>query len=155
MFERAQVDEGSSRSHAIAIVYVEQRCEEGAPSTGVGFLTQVRYPPSSAAPGNRDTREPVNTVHQRLKNVYLALFYASTLQLSLIFFTKLKSCVPPPLFDLQSCFMLADLAASESSKRTDARFQRLEECKFINLSMSALGNCVAALAKVCLLERSG
>lgn len=45
--------------------------------------------------------------------------------------------------------MLADLAASESSKRTGARYQRLEECKFINLSLSALGNCVAALAKVC------
>lgn len=46
--------------------------------------------------------------------------------------------------------MLADLAASESSKRTDdARYQRIEECKFINLSLSALGNCVAALAKVC------
>ena len=44
--------------------------------------------------------------------------------------------------------MLADLAASESSKRTDARYQHLEECKFINLSLSALGNCVAALAKV-------
>lgn len=50
---------------------------------------------------------------------------------------------------LQSCFMLADLAASESSKRTDARYKRLEESKFINLSLSALGNCVAALAKVC------
>lgn len=45
--------------------------------------------------------------------------------------------------------MLVDLAASESSKRTDARFKQLEECKFINLSLSALGNCVAALAKVC------
>ncbi len=45
--------------------------------------------------------------------------------------------------------MLVDLAASESSKRTSSRFQQLEECKFINLSLSALGNCVAALAKVC------
>lgn len=53
-----------------------------------------------------------------------------------------------PLRNLQSCLMLADLAASESSKRTDARYQRSEECRFINLSLSALGNCVAALAKV-------
>lgn len=44
--------------------------------------------------------------------------------------------------------MLADLAASESAKRTEARYQRLEECKFVNLGLSALGNCVAALAKV-------
>lgn len=51
--------------------------------------------------------------------------------------------------------MLADLAASESSKRTDARHQRLEECKFINLSLSALGNCVAALAKVRALNALG
>lgn len=58
-------------------------------------------------------------------------------------------CGPSLLFGQQSCLMLADLAASESSKRTDARYQRLEECKFTNLSMSALGNCVAALAKVC------
>ncbi|CAN0368094.1 unnamed protein product [Pylaiella littoralis] len=87
IFERAQVDDSSSRSHAIAIVYVVQRCKEGASSTGEDLQTQ------------------------------------------------------------QSCLMLADLAASESSKRTDARYQRLEECKFTNLSMSALGNCVAALAK--------
>lgn len=46
--------------------------------------------------------------------------------------------------------MLADLAGSESSKRSSARYQRLEECKSINLSLSALGNCVAALANVCL-----
>lgn len=45
--------------------------------------------------------------------------------------------------------MLADLAGSESPKRSSARYQRLEECKFINLSLSALGNCVAALAQVC------
>ena len=44
--------------------------------------------------------------------------------------------------------MLADLAGSESSKRSNARYQRLEECKSINLSLSALGNCVAALANV-------
>lgn len=44
--------------------------------------------------------------------------------------------------------MLADLAGSESSKRSSARYQRLEECKSINLSLSALGNCVAALANV-------
>ena len=54
--------------------------------------------------------------------------------------------------------MLADLAGSESSKRSSARYQRLEECKSINLSLSALGNCVAALANVCsntLLANSG
>lgn len=60
----------------------------------------------------------------------------------------------PTPFDLQSCLMLADLAASESPKRTDARYQRLEECKFINLSLSALGNCVASLAKVCVSSKA-
>lgn len=45
IFERAGVDEGSSRSHAIAIVYVEQRCKEGAPSTGTDLLKKVGNPP--------------------------------------------------------------------------------------------------------------
>lgn len=44
--------------------------------------------------------------------------------------------------------MLVDLAGSESSKRSSARFKSLEEFNSINLSLSALGNCVAALAKV-------
>lgn len=44
--------------------------------------------------------------------------------------------------------MLADLAGSESAKRSTAQYQRLEEFKSINLSLSALGNCVAALAQV-------
>eukprot|EP00752_Nemacystus_decipiens_P004047 g3705.t2 len=87
ILERAHADEGSNRSHAVAIAYLEQRLVEGARSEGADRLLQ------------------------------------------------------------QSCLMLADLAASESSKRTDARYQRLDECKFINLSLSALGNCVAALAK--------
>lgn len=43
--------------------------------------------------------------------------------------------------------MLADLAGSESTKRSTAQYQRLEEFKSINLSLSALGNCVAALAQ--------
>lgn len=44
--------------------------------------------------------------------------------------------------------MLADLAAGEHSKQTDTRYQRFEECKFINLGLSVLGKCVSALAKV-------
>ncbi|CAM9398072.1 unnamed protein product, partial [Sphacelaria rigidula] len=47
----------------------------------------------------------------------------------------------------QSCMMLADLAGSESAKRSTAQYRRLEEFKSINLSLSALGNCVAALAQ--------
>ncbi|CAM9471600.1 unnamed protein product [Ectocarpus fasciculatus] len=86
LFERAQFDEGSSRGHTVALVYLEQRRpEEGRHKGGDGIT--------------------------------------------------------------QSCLMLADLAASESAKRTEARYQRLEECKFVNLGLSALGNCVAALAK--------
>ncbi|CAM9718705.1 unnamed protein product [Laminaria digitata] len=88
---RAQASDGlnqsSSRSHAIALVYVERRCAEGAGSNPRGVLTQT-------------------------------------------------------------CLMLADLAGSESSKRSSARYRRLEECKSLNLSLSALGNCVAALANV-------
>ncbi|CAM9914278.1 unnamed protein product [Ectocarpus sp. 13 AM-2016] len=86
IFERAQFDEGSSRGHTIALVYLEQRRPEEAHRKGGDGLTQ-------------------------------------------------------------SCLMLADLAASESAKRTEARYQRLEECKFVNLGLSALGNCMAALAK--------
>ncbi|CAM9508093.1 unnamed protein product [Ectocarpus sp. 12 AP-2014] len=86
IFERAKFDEGSSRGHTIALVYLEQRRPEEARRKGGDGLTQ-------------------------------------------------------------SCLMLADLAASESAKRTEARYQRLEECKFVNLGLSALGNCVAALAK--------
>lgn len=44
--------------------------------------------------------------------------------------------------------ILADLAGSESAKRSTAQYQRLEEFKSINLSLSALGNCVAALSQV-------
>ncbi|CBJ30129.1 Kinesin motor domain containing protein [Ectocarpus siliculosus] len=86
IFESAQFDEGSSRGHTIALVYLEQRRPEEARCEGEDGLTQ-------------------------------------------------------------SCLMLADLAASESAKRTEARYRRLEECKFVNLGLSALGNCVAALAK--------
>ncbi|CAM9619454.1 unnamed protein product [Ectocarpus sp. 4 AP-2014] len=86
IFERAQFDEGSSRGHTVALVYLEQRRPEEPRRKGGDGLTQ-------------------------------------------------------------SCLMLADLAASESAKRTEARYQRLEECKFVNLGLSALGNCVAAMAK--------
>ncbi|CAM9187798.1 unnamed protein product [Scytosiphon promiscuus] len=86
ILERADDGEGSNRSHKVALVYLERRCTEDAPSTrGDEFI--------------------------------------------------------------QSCLMLADLAASENSKRTDSRYQRFEESTSINLGLSALGNCVSALAK--------
>lgn len=45
----------------------------------------------------------------------------------------------------RSALTLVDLAGSEKSALL--RPQRLEECKAINLSLAALGNCVAALAQ--------
>lgn len=44
----------------------------------------------------------------------------------------------------RSSLTLVDLAGSERAGRL--KYQRLEECKAINLSLAALGNCVAALA---------
>ena len=41
---------------------------------------------------------------------------------------------------------MVDLAGSERVKQSGARFQQFEELKAINLSLSALGNCVSALA---------
>jgi kinesin family protein 5 len=41
---------------------------------------------------------------------------------------------------------IVDLAGSERLSKTGSEGQRLEEAKCINKSLSALGNCVAALA---------
>jgi VanZ family protein len=41
---------------------------------------------------------------------------------------------------------IVDLAGSERLSKTGSEGQRLEEAKHINKSLSALGNCVAALA---------
>jgi len=48
---------------------------------------------------------------------------------------------------LVATLTLVDLAGSERVKRSGAAHQRLEESKAINLSLAALGNCVAALAQ--------
>jgi len=45
-----------------------------------------------------------------------------------------------------SNLVMVDLAGSERVKQSGARFQQFEELKAINLSLSALGNCVSALA---------
>ena len=42
---------------------------------------------------------------------------------------------------------LVDLAGSERARASGASGQRLEECKRINASLSALGNVIAALTK--------
>ena len=42
---------------------------------------------------------------------------------------------------------IADLAGSERLSKTYSNGQRLEEAKIINKSISALGNCIAALAQ--------
>jgi Kinesin motor domain len=48
----------------------------------------------------------------------------------------------------RSSLTLVDLAGSERSNRIGtSQYQRLEELKAINLSLSALGNCVSALAQ--------
>jgi hypothetical protein len=39
-----------------------------------------------------------------------------------------------------------DLAGSERAKKSGARGSRMEELKAINMSLSALGNCISALA---------
>jgi len=41
-----------------------------------------------------------------------------------------------------------DLAGSERAKKSGARGSRMEELKAINMSLSALGNCISALAEV-------
>ena len=46
-----------------------------------------------------------------------------------------------------STLTLVDLAGSERSSGVAHLPQRLEECKYINLSLAALGNCVSALAQ--------
>jgi hypothetical protein len=48
---------------------------------------------------------------------------------------------------LSSNFSLIDLAGSERVKRSNSTGLRLEEAKFINLSLSALGNVIAGLAE--------
>jgi hypothetical protein len=48
---------------------------------------------------------------------------------------------------LFSKLMLVDLAGSERVKRTGAQFTQLAEAKAINLSLSALGNCISSLGK--------
>ncbi|CAN0414466.1 unnamed protein product, partial [Discosporangium mesarthrocarpum] len=47
----------------------------------------------------------------------------------------------------KSSLVLVDLAGSERAKHSMAQNQRMEELRHINLSLSALGNCVAALAQ--------
>ena len=47
---------------------------------------------------------------------------------------------------MQSKLLLIDLAGSERVRRTTSKGRRLEEAKSINVSLSALGNVVAALA---------
>jgi Kinesin motor domain len=48
----------------------------------------------------------------------------------------------------RSSLTLVDLAGSERSNRIGtSQYQRFEELKAINLSLSALGNCVSALAQ--------
>lgn len=47
-----------------------------------------------------------------------------------------------------SRFHLVDLAGSERVKKTNAWGLRLGEARRINLSLSALGNCIAALTDV-------
>mmetsp|Transcript_1671 Transcript_1671/g.2116 ORF Transcript_1671/g.2116 Transcript_1671/m.2116 type:complete len:601 (+) Transcript_1671:104-1906(+) len=47
---------------------------------------------------------------------------------------------------LSSTLTMVDLAGSERVKKSGVKYQALEESKAINLSLSALGNCVAALA---------
>jgi kinesin family member 5 len=48
---------------------------------------------------------------------------------------------------LRGTLHLVDLAGSERAKRSGVEGIHLEELKAINLSLSALGNCIAALAK--------
>jgi hypothetical protein len=48
---------------------------------------------------------------------------------------------------IESTLYLVDLAGSERAKRSGATFQRFEELKAINLSLSALGNCISALSQ--------
>lgn len=45
-----------------------------------------------------------------------------------------------------STLTMVDLAGSERVKRSGVQYQKLEESKAINLSLSSLGNCVSALA---------
>ena len=48
---------------------------------------------------------------------------------------------------ITSTLTMVDLAGSERVKRSGVQYQQLEETKAINLSLSALGNCVSALAQ--------
>lgn len=47
---------------------------------------------------------------------------------------------------VSSTLTMVDLAGSERVKKSGVQYQQLEESKAINLSLSALGNCVSALA---------
>ena len=42
---------------------------------------------------------------------------------------------------------MVDLAGSERAKRSGVAHRQFEELKAINLSLSALGNCISALAQ--------
>ena len=58
----------------------------------------------------------------------------------------INASTTPPLQDRKGILTIVDLAGSERLSKTGSEGQRLEEAKSINKSLSALGNCVAALA---------
>jgi kinesin family protein C2/C3 len=47
-----------------------------------------------------------------------------------------------------SKFSLVDLAGSERLSEGESTFERLEEAKYINKSLSALGNVISALKQL-------
>lgn len=66
------LNEFSSRGHAIALVYVERRCTEGARSNPRGILTQVRLRLEKYIPG-RSVAPVVDVVVLELVSVKMVL----------------------------------------------------------------------------------